>query len=92
MIKIIKDGQKDFIANCSICRCEFSYQTEDIRGSSVACPCCGFYVSHRENNFKRQSSVEDNENDTIQLRWDSDIGNFAQFSGNTTKTDKGCDE
>ena len=54
MIKIIKDGQKDFIANCSICGCEFSYQTEDIRGSSVACPCCGFYVSHSSNNFKRQ--------------------------------------
>ena len=46
MIKIIKDGQKDFIANCSICGCEFSYQTEDIRCSSVACPCCGFYVFH----------------------------------------------
>ena len=71
MIKIIKDGQKDFIANCSICGCEFSYQTEDIRGSSVACPCCGFYVSH---------SIKDNENDTIKLRWNSGIGNFTQFS------------
>ena len=92
MIKIIKDGQKDFIANCGICGCEFSYQTEDIRGSSVACPCCGFYVSHSSNNFKRQSNMEDDENDILQLRWNSDIGNFAQFSGNTTKTDKGDDE
>ena len=92
MIKIIKDGQRDFIANCGICGCEFSYQIEDIKASSVACPCCGFYVSHRENNFKRQSSVEDNENDTIKLRCNSGIGNFAQFSGNTTKTEKGCDE
>lgn len=91
MIKIIKDGQRDFIANCSVCGCEFSYQTEDIKLGSVACPCCGIYVSHRDNNFKRQSSVEDNE--TIQLRWNSDIGNFARFSGNTTKkTDKGDNE
>lgn len=84
MIKIIKDGQKDFIANCSICGCEFSYQTEDIKLSYVACPCCGFHVSHRLNSLKRQlnalygGNVEDNE--TIQLRWNSDIGNFARFS------------
>lgn len=66
MIKIIKDGKKDFIANCSICRCEFSYQTEDIKLSSfVACPCCGFYVSHSSNNFKRQSNMEDDENDIL---------------------------
>ena len=92
MIKIIKDGQKDFIANCSICGCEFSYQTEDIRGSSVACPCCGFYVSHSSNNFKRQSNIEDDENDILQLKWNSNIGNFVQSSGNTTKTEKGYDE
>ena len=92
MIKIIKDGQKDFIANCSICGCEFSYQTEDIRVSSVACPCCGFYVSHSSNNFKRQSNIEDDENDILQLKWNSNIGNFVQSSGNTTKTEKGYDE
>lgn len=80
MIKIIKDGQRDFIANCSICGCEFSYQTEDIKLSSVPCPCCGFHVSHRLNSLKRQSNIEDNENNTIQLRWNSDIGNFEQFS------------
>lgn len=80
MIKIIKGGQIDFIANCNVCGCEFSYQTEDINLSSVACPCCGFRVSHRLNSLKRQLNVEDNENDTIQLRWNSDIGNFSQFS------------
>ena len=32
------------------------------------------------------------ENDKIQLRWNSDIGNFDRFSGITTKTDKGDDE
>ena len=92
MIKIIKDGQKDFIANCSICECEFSYQTEDIRGSCIACPCCGFYVSHIPNSLKRQSNVKDNENDILQLKWNSDIGNFDRFSGTTTITDKGDDE
>lgn len=83
MIKIIKDGQRDFIANCNVCGCEFSYQAEDIKLSSVACPCCGFRISHRLNSLKRQLNVEDNE--TMQLRWNSDIGNFSQFSGNTTK-------
>lgn len=80
MIKIIKDGRKDFIIVCDSCGCEFSYQNEDIKLGSVQCPCCGIYVSHRDNNFKRQSSVEDNENDTIQLRWNSDIGNFVKSS------------
>lgn len=65
MIKIIKDGQRDFIANCNVCGCEFSYQTEDIKLSYVACPCCGFHISHRLNSLKRQLNVEDNE--TIQL-------------------------
>lgn len=92
MIKIIKDGQKDFVAVCNICGCEFSYQAEDINLASVACPCCGFRVSHRLKSLKRKLNAEDNENENIQLRWNSDIGNFAQFSGNTTKTDKGDNE
>ena len=49
MIKIIKDGQKDFIAKCPTCGCEFSYQLVDIGlGGSVVCPCCGGYVAHKE--------------------------------------------
>lgn len=48
MIKIIKDGQKDFIAKCPTCGCEFSYQLIDIGLSSVVCPCCGGYVVHKE--------------------------------------------
>lgn len=47
MIKIIKDGQKDFIAKCLTCGCEFSYQLGDIGLNSVMCPCCGHYVAHR---------------------------------------------
>lgn len=80
MIKIIKDGQKDFIANCNICGCEFSYQAEDIGLSAVTCPCCGFRVSHRLNSLKRKLNAEDNENEIIPLRWDSNIGNFEQSS------------
>lgn len=49
MIKIIKDGQKDFIAKCSTCGCEFSYQLIDIGLGSVVCPCCGCYVAHKLN-------------------------------------------
>lgn len=52
MIKIIKDGQKDFIAKCATCGCEFSYQLVDIGLGSVACPCCGGYVAHKLNNFE----------------------------------------
>ncbi len=48
MIKIIKDGQKDFIAKCQTCGCEFSYQLGDIGLGSVVCPCCGHYVAHKE--------------------------------------------
>lgn len=53
MIKIIKDGQKDFIVKCPTCGCEFSYQLIDIGLGSVTCPCCGGYVSHKE--FKEPS-------------------------------------
>ena len=55
MIKIIKDGQKDFIAKCPACGCEFSYQLGDIGAGSVLCPCCGGYVAHKE--FKESSFV-----------------------------------
>ena len=47
MIKIIKDGQKDFISKCPTCGCEFSYQLVDIGLGSVACPCCGGCVAHK---------------------------------------------
>lgn len=57
MIKIIKDGQKEFIAKCRTCGCEFSYQLIDVKLSSVVCPCCGHYVAHKE--FKRPSFVTD---------------------------------
>jgi len=47
MIKIIKDGQKEFIAKCNTCGCEFSYELMDISiGSQVECPYCGHYVPH----------------------------------------------
>ena len=57
MIKIIKDGQKDFIAKCPTCGCEFSYQLIDIGVNSVVCPCCGHYVIHKE--FKEPLFVTD---------------------------------
>ena len=58
MIKIIKDGQKEFTTKCPTCGCEFSYQLVDIGlGGSVVCPCCGHYVTHKE--FKEPSFVTD---------------------------------
>ena len=47
MIKIIKDGQKEFTTKCPTCGCEFSYQLVDIGLGSVTCPCCGGYVATR---------------------------------------------
>lgn len=46
MIKIIKDGEKEFVAKCTTCGCEFSYQLCDIGLGTVQCPCCGHYVAH----------------------------------------------
>lgn len=57
MIKIIKDGQNDFIAKCPTCGCEFSYQLIDIGLDLVVCPFCGHYVVHKE--FKEPSFVTD---------------------------------
>lgn len=57
MIKIIKDGQKDFIAKCPTCGCEFSYQLIDIGLGSVVCPCCGNHVAHKK--FKEPSLATD---------------------------------
>ena len=57
MMKIIKEGQKEFIAKCSTCGCEFSYQLTDIKLGSIVCPCCGHYVAHKE--FKESSLVTD---------------------------------
>lgn len=48
MIKIIKEGQKNFITKCLTCGCEFSYQSADVELNSVKCPCCGHYVAHKE--------------------------------------------
>ena len=55
MIKIIKDGQKEFTTKCGTCGCEFSYQLVDIGLGSVVCPCCGNHVAHKE--FKEPSFV-----------------------------------
>ena len=57
MIKIIKDGQKEFTTKCGTCGCEFSYQLIDIKLGSIVCPCCGHYVAHKE--FKEPSFVTD---------------------------------
>lgn len=52
MIKIIKDGQKDFVTKCPTCGCEFSYQLVDIGLGSVVCPCCSGYVAHKIDEFE----------------------------------------
>lgn len=59
MIKIIKDGQKDFIAKCPTCGCEFSYQLGDIGLRLVVCPCCGHYVVHKGYVNHKGNELED---------------------------------
>lgn len=50
MIKIIKEGKKEFNAVCPTCGCEFSYELNDLkRGitySTIKCPCCGDDIVH----------------------------------------------
>lgn len=48
MIKIIKDGQKEFIGNCVTCGCQFSYEINDIALNGVRCPCCYHIVAHKD--------------------------------------------
>ena len=48
MIKIIKEGKKEFIATCRTCGCQFSYELNDIHISGVSCPYCGHLVVHPE--------------------------------------------
>ena len=59
MIKIIKDGQKDFIGKCYTCGCEFSYQLINIELGSVMCPCCGSYVAHKIDEFEKPTLITD---------------------------------
>lgn len=47
MIKIIKEGKKEFITKCPTCGCEFSYETIDVRLGSVVCPCCAACLAHK---------------------------------------------
>lgn len=50
--KIIKEGRNDFIAECDVCGCEFSYQLTDITLNSVVCPTCGHYIVHKLNKLR----------------------------------------
>lgn len=34
MIKIIKDGRKEFVGNCDMCGCKFSYDISDVAFTS----------------------------------------------------------
>ena len=47
MITIIKDGQKEFVGNCDMCGCKFSYDISDVAFTSIPCPCCGHYYVHK---------------------------------------------
>lgn len=50
MIKIIKEGKKEFNTVCPTCGCEFSYGFDDLKKgiaySIIKCPCCGDDIVH----------------------------------------------
>lgn len=69
MIKIIKEGKKEFIAKCPTCGCEFSYETFDIRAGLVVCPTCACCVEHK---------IEKFETPTFTTRPGAIPGRFAQ--------------
>lgn len=50
MIKVIKEGKKEFHGFCSICGCQFIYELTDLRLSAsndfVECPTCGKKYYH----------------------------------------------
>lgn len=48
MKKIIKQGNLKFYKTCSICGCEFEYETEDIANNVVECPCCKTQLVHQQ--------------------------------------------
>ena len=48
MIKIIKEGIKEFRAICPFCHCEFTYEKEDLDNGTVSCPCCGALLVAKE--------------------------------------------
>ena len=47
MIKIIKQGVKEFHMICPYCGCEFTYENEDVCNSEVICPCCLTNLPHK---------------------------------------------
>lgn len=52
MIKIIKEGKKEFNAVCTTCGCEFSYELNDLKKgiaySTIKCPYCGDEIVHSD--------------------------------------------
>lgn len=69
MIKIIREGKKEFTAICPICSCEFSYELEDLLQEHaykiVKCPCCGQGIIHIEHEEEDISKVAEPKSNTI---------------------------
>lgn len=63
MIKIIKDGQRNFIVKCPCCGCEFSYQLINIGPGWMNYPCCGHCVEHKLD--EHTSHTTETENMTV---------------------------
>lgn len=46
MIKIIKEGHKQYRNTCFKCGCEYSYELEDVHKDGTQCPQCGTKNCH----------------------------------------------
>ena len=62
MIKVIKEGIKEFHATCPFCYCEFTYEKEDAYNGIVSCPCCGATIDATQHtrNAVPDSAIKDN--------------------------------
>ena len=64
MPKVIKSGKKEFIGNCSLCGCEFSYTLEELHTKytpckSIRCPECGAEYYHPDQSNSSNETLED---------------------------------
>ena len=59
MIKIIKEGIKEFNITCPFCYCEFTFEKEDVPNGVVKCPCCGAIVDAKSHT-KEVLAIRDN--------------------------------
>ena len=67
MKTILKEGvpyRTEYKVTCMRCKCEFTYQFEDVvsdrDGDFVTCPYCGAFICHNPNNIVKKNETDTN--------------------------------